>query len=179
MLLAATAAVAAAVSVQLCALNPCAVNCVAPSHTVAITLKPLLLLRQHYCCTARCSATTKSQHSLCAHMNSALHNDASIELCEALQDCIQGDEARKVLTYRIFLSLSRSSRSFCAMFCANVWPDLPVFQSRCLFKNQSGTLNWRGFWMIATSFSISSAVRSPALLLRCNGASMHVANEVS
>ncbi len=66
---------------------------------------------------------------------------------------------------RIFLRRSMSSRSLASTFWANTWLYFPVLKSFCLFKNQSGILNWRGFWMIATSFSISSAESSPALLL--------------
>ncbi len=44
--------------------------------------------------------------------------------------------------------------------------DFPVFQSRCLLRNQSGILNCRGVWIMATSFSISSGVNSPALMYR-------------
>ena len=66
---------------------------------------------------------------------------------------------------RIFLRRSISSRSLASTFCANTWLYFPLLKSFCRFKNQSGILNWRGFWIMATSFSISSAVSSPARLL--------------
>lgn len=75
----------------------------------------------------------------------------------------KAETTRHLEIYRIFFRRSRSSRSFWSMTCEEICVVFPVFQSFCLFKNQSGILNCLGFWMMATSFSISSAVISPAL----------------
>ena len=58
---------------------------------------------------------------------------------------------------------SRSSRSFMSSVLETTWLNLPSFTSFFLFSIQSGTLNWRGFWMIVTRRSTSSCVSSPAL----------------
>ena len=71
---------------------------------------------------------------------------------------------RKPRWARIFFKRSISSRSLASTFWAKTWVYFPVLKSFCLFKNQRGILNCRGFWIIATSFSISSAVSSPARL---------------
>merc|ERR1740124_1546799 len=49
-----------------------------------------------------------------------------------------------------------------------------VLKSFCLFRNHVGILNCRGFWMMATSFSISSAVSSPARLFTSISAFLHM-----
>ena len=64
---------------------------------------------------------------------------------------------------RIFFMRSRSSRSFMSSVLETTWPYLPSFGSFLRLSIQSGTLNWRGFWMMVTSRSTSSAVSSPAL----------------
>ena len=44
--------------------------------------------------------------------------------------------------------------------------NLPSFASFLRLSIQSGTLNWRGFWMMVTRRSTSSAESSPARLPR-------------
>lgn len=67
---------------------------------------------------------------------------------------------------RIFFSLSRSSRSFESTAFDKICESLPSTISFCLFRNQVGTLNCVGFWIMVTSRSSSSELSSPALFRR-------------
>merc|ERR1711924_587845 len=55
---------------------------------------------------------------------------------------------------------------------AYTWEVLPSLMSFFLFTNHAG-MNCSGFWMTATSLSISSLVSSPARLLRSTSAFLH------
>lgn len=70
---------------------------------------------------------------------------------------------RRPLCARIFFKRSKSSRNFESTWLERSWESLPSTISFCLFRNQRGILNWRGFWRIVTMRSNSSELRSPAL----------------
>ena len=68
-----------------------------------------------------------------------------------------------MLTYRIFFSLSKSSRSLVSTTLEVAWEALLVFQSRWRLRNHSGILKAFGLDTMAMTSSSFSCVSSPAL----------------
>ena len=87
-------------------------------------------------------------------------------LVQGLGICQKGHLLVCAACYLIFLSLSRSSRSFVSNADDVSWLKRPSLWSFCLFRNQSGILNVRGLETMTMSSSSSFALSSPALFQR-------------
>ena len=82
-------------------------------------------------------------------------------------------------SYLIFFNLSKSSRSLVSSAEDVSWLKRPSLWSFCLFRNQSGILNVRGFDTMTISSSSSLALSSPALPAHQNPVNHKVATAVA